>query len=290
MIHGINNIFLYASTKLTVKFVSSDGKSDVSFMGTGFFVKKENELYLLTNRHVLDIAYTEESRNNYPGYTLKQISFDTRKYVENGDVPRVDIHNYVLHSYELAYAETKEDDIACLYKLHVKGVVTKFDIVAIDFDMMATSEFMNNLSVCDFIAFIGFPAYAYDRLNSMPILRSGVISSDPRLDYNIETKFDGHRIAYEAFSTGGASGSPVFALQKGFPVGKGLQVSDDFYRAPKLIGINAGCIQLQQKDSEGNDIGVQHQQISYMYKADQIRNLIVNCENITIVTEEILTE
>ena len=285
MIHGITNQYLYASTKLIVTNIAPDGNSLAIFTGTGFVVKKDGEFYLLTNRHVVDITYTEENREKYPGYKLLKIEFDTRKYVENDGNPRVEVKNYVLHSYDLEYAETKEDDIACLHKMVVEQLNGKLDILAINYKMLATSDFIKNLSVCDFIAFIGFPVDTYDKYNMMPVLRSGVIASDPRLDYNTQSKFQGHKIAYEAFSTGGASGSPVFALQKGFPLGGGLKGPEGFYRETKLIGINAGSIRLPIKDKDGKEVGVQHQQISLMYKADQIRALIERCENFKLITK-----
>ena len=132
--------------------------------------------------------------------------------------------------------------------------------------MLADSEnFEKDLSICDSIAFIGFPT-VYDHKNNMPILRSGVISSDPRLDYSFNGKDNGHVLAYEAFSTSGSSGSPVFAIQKGIKVGNGLEAPDGFYRPVMLIGINAGCFWYGP-----NKV---HQHLSYMFKSDQIIKLI----------------
>ena len=136
--------------------------------------------------------------------------------------------------------------------------------VLIPFSMLATdSQIENDLSVCDHVAFIGFPA-VYDHKNNMPILRSGVISSDPRLDYSPDGLDHGHIIAYEAFSTNGASGSPAFATQKGFKVAGGLSASSGFFRPTLLIGINAGSYKINQT----------HQQMSYMYKSSQIIDII----------------
>lgn len=282
MIHGINNKYLYASTKLTVSFVSADGKETASLSGTGFFIKKEEKAYLLTNRHVVDIEYDSALRQKYAGYKLQQVEFDTRKYVKDNGVHRVEVKNYVLASWDIEYPETKEDDIACLYNMEINGDVHSIEITGIDIAMVATADFIENLSVCDFIAFVGFPANVYDKHNQLPILRSGVISSDPRLDYNFNSSFNGHLIAYEAFSTGGASGSPVFALQKGFQLGNGLKGPSDFYREPKLVGINAANITQSITDCDGKIIRQEHQQMSLMYKADQIHSLIEKCERVAM--------
>ena len=93
----------------------------------------------------------------------------------------------------------------------------------------------------------------------------GTIASDPRLNYSC---YPGEpiasRIAYEGFSTGGASGSPVFAIQRGFLTGDGISAPADFYREVKLIGINAGHF----KDQDG------HSGISYLYKSSAIHDII----------------
>ena len=143
--------------------------------------------------------------------------------------------------------------------------------------MLADADFITNkLAACDRVALIGFPAGVWDVKNNLPILRSGVISSDPRLDYNNQLSSAGHVIGYEAFSTGGASGSPVFALQKGFQIDGDLNISDEFYRETRLIGINAASVHM----------GDGHQQMSLMYKANYIMDLIDACEEKKDTTEE----
>ena len=93
----------------------------------------------------------------------------------------------------------------------------------------------------------------------------GTIASDPRFDYShIPGGPHASRIAYEGFSTGGASGSPVFATQRGFTVGGNLTAADGFYREVKVIGINAGHFPDQ----------IGHSGISYLYKSSAIIELI----------------
>ncbi len=120
------------------------------------------------------------------------------------------------------------------------------------------------LSVCDFVAFPGYPPW-YDKLNNLPILRTGSIASDPRYAYSWTGDDEGDCVAYEAFSYGGSSGSPVFAVQKGFKVGNGL--SGGNYRELMLVGINAGHL---------DTLGPQkhHSGISYFYKSAIILELL----------------
>jgi hypothetical protein len=69
-------------------------------------------------------------------------------------------------------------------------------------------------------------------------------------------------VAYEAFSFGGSSGSPVFATQRGIKPGAGMRF--DAYRESRLIGINAGHLAAAYG---------QHSGISYFYKASAILEL-----------------
>ena len=124
------------------------------------------------------------------------------------------------------------------------------------------NDFDNNLAVCDMLAFIGYPEPFYDTERQAPILRSGIIASDPRFNY-MEKQF-GNCLAYEAFSLGGSSGSPVFAIQKGFKTGKGISAPDGFYRPVLLVGINAG----HYSNEEG------HSGISWFYKSSAIIEII----------------
>lgn len=283
MIHGINNNYLYAVSHAHVSFTNASGEG-VESSGTGFFVVKDRQLYFITNRHVIDIASQDAK---YAGYALDSIRFDVRKYDEKSK--NVVAKTYEVGLYRLLLPDNDLDDIACIS--HMKLIGENVNLKnAFPFELLADSECLEKqMSVCDSVAIIGFPS-VYDHLNDLPVLRAGVISSDPRLDYSYNHSFIGHVIAYEAFSTDGASGSPVIALQKGFPVGEGLSASDDFFRPVKIIGVNAGSIiefeqenkqkeekKEEQEEEKKEEKGV-HQHMSYMYKSDVIRKLILQAE------------
>ena len=93
----------------------------------------------------------------------------------------------------------------------------------------------------------------------------GTIASDPRMSYSYITGAPiSSRIAYEGFSTAGSSGSPVFAVQRGFRTGGGISAPSDFFREVKLIGINAGHFEDQ----------IGHSGISFLYKSSVIHDII----------------
>lgn len=73
----------------------------------------------------------------------------------------------------------------------------------------------------------------------------------------------GDCLAYEAFSYGGSSGSPVFAVQKGPRPGAGIAFPG--FRELKMIGINAGHLRTDEHHHSG---------ISYLYKSYAVIELL----------------
>ncbi len=266
MIHGINNRFLYTAKKVTCKFFN--GTSELSINGTGFFVVKSSDIYFLTNRHVVDAAYYDPK---YIGYKLASLKIESYSSFNEEDIPTkmnnaeiINISNFKFHS-------DYGNDVACLKSPRVEG--EGFEIIChIDYDMLANKNWINKkLNVCDNLAYPCFAEW-YDTENNTPIFRIGTIASDPRLNYSRTDLLSADRIAYEGFSSSGASGSPIFALQKGVRLGDGIQYvgNDDFYREVKLIGINGGHFKSYEQGHSG---------ISFFYKSSCIVDLIDSCEN-----------
>ncbi len=121
---------------------------------------------------------------------------------------------------------------------------------------LATIEIYKQIQPYDLICFTGFPQ-THDKLMGRPILRKGTISSDPSYNYSWDTNEHGDCIAYEGFSSEGASGSPIFAPPRGM---SGIPNSRHGY----LIGVNAGHIP--------ENFG--HSGISYFYKSTVIEEII----------------
>lgn len=258
MTHGLNNTYLYAAKKVIARWTKED--KTVEWRGTGFFIEKEEEFYFVTNRHVVEPGY---SNAEYKDYQVSEFIIESFENVDGAGMPITLKSTTIQNWADFKYHSNKHNDVACL-----KGplAVDRMNIISsIPYFMIATDEWMNQkLSVCDTIAYPGFPEW-YDRQNNTPIFRMGTIASDPRFNYSHKPDAPvASRIAYEGFSTGGASGSPVFSTQNGFKIGQGLSASDDFYREVRLIGINAGHF----LDQTG------HSGISYLYKSSAILELI----------------
>ena len=107
MHHGLNNTYIYAVSKITLDF--SNGIDNVSIQGTGFFIVKGEDLYLITNRHVVQLEWKEPK---YQGYKLQSIKYDCRNYNETSKT--VDVDEIEMKSYNVLFAENNIDDIACI--------------------------------------------------------------------------------------------------------------------------------------------------------------------------------
>lgn len=262
MFHGLSNKFLYSAYRLFCTF-KNDQREQIACTGTGFWViTNESTPVLVTNRHVFDVGY---AKPEYADFELHQV----RVYGKSNDPisgkPDIDVEFTADHS-RIKYSDTFENDVACLVNpaVFADGGSSNFNVDHwIAQDLLATKDdFETNFNVCDFLAFPGFPAW-HDKVQRRPILRTGTISSDPRYDYSPSSSYAGECVAYEAFSYGGSSGSPVFAVQTGPRPGKGISFPG--FRELKLIGINAGHLPAENNTHSG---------ISYMYKSSAIIDMI----------------
>lgn len=259
MFHGLDNQFLYSAYKISATFVDSIGNVKKG-VGTCFFVKnKFDSLCLVTNRHVLDISYKKSSQG-YADYSLQEIVVSGKSGRTGDNYPESDISFSIVPDVE--FHHDPENDIACITRLVPVVAGVRIDYFVPYAFLASDSDFQNKLTVCDFLAFPGFPEW-HDKAASRPILRTGTISSDPRFDYSYGDTVRGSCVAYEAFSYSGSSGSPVFAVQKGPKPGAGINFPG--FRDLLLIGINAGHLK-----APGNS----HSGISYLYKATAVLDVI----------------
>lgn len=258
MIHGIKNNFLYSAKKINAQ--CKKGDEIINSQGTGFFiVTAAQQLFLVTNRHVIEPGY---SNPRYKEFTFDGLTIESYTSVDQSGQP-VEFKSVSLKEATAGFDENPHNDVICLTDLSLSEDLTIN--CPIEYDLLADKEWINTkLTVCDSIAYPGFPEW-FDHQKNIPIFRMGTIASDPRTDYCYQQDDPvAARIAYEGFSSGGSSGSPVFAAQKGFPVGDGLQAPKGFFREMKLIGINAGHFH--------SDNG--HSGISYFYKSSVIKDII----------------
>lgn len=258
----MNNDFLYCTGLIEVVF-EDYSKKQISGSGTCFFLmNKDQKICLLTNRHVLDLAF---SNIKYKDFSIKEVRVHLKAKDAKTGLPTIQQSLLVL-SKDIRFHNDLNNDVAAIIDpkvINLNGGAANIDWF-IPYDFLATeTQIATDIMICDMVAFPGFPPW-FDKVEIRPILRTGTISSDPRFDYHVEGKSGGCCLAYEAFSYGGSSGSPVFATLKGF---KGRGITCSGYRDLLLIGINAGHL-------TNSDLGKTHSGISYLYKATTIRDLI----------------
>jgi hypothetical protein len=210
-------------------------------------------MVLITNRHNVDAAMKDQK---YVGYQPCGLTLEGHFG-----------NNYLIC--ELAHPEISigcptnpSEDVAAIDLTTAKFHVDKSADMSVCFlhsELLANENVLETIQVCDMVAFPGYPKY-YDRDGERPIMRMGTIASDPSSNYRDGQMSPARRIAYEAFSSGGSSGSPVFALAKGWKAGDGL--TGGYFRDLALIGVNAGHL-------IGTDehLPAYHSGISYCYKS-----------------------
>jgi len=262
MYHGLPKVLLYAAYKLSVTF-SDPGTEDRTFDGTCFLLNRENDLFLVTNRHCVDHLYKDRQRNR--SLEFKELKF-AGFFHEAGyaELRPIDIEQS-----DFLFPENFSEDVAVARiskrKLWTSNNQVKSSAnMSIDF-LAAKDEIDNELYPCDTVASPAYPEW-YNQSNNSPIMRMGAIASDPSEDYIAADLDPARRIAYEAFSFSGASGAPVFALETG------LRMDGLRYRRGFLVGINAGSLPVRQ--AEDRRYQGQHSGISYMYKSTIIAELI----------------
>lgn len=263
MVPGLNRDILYSAHKIDALFQDDLGKTK-AISGTGFFLQNaKNQFCLVTNRHVADIDYKQKTRD-YVNYKLVKLTAIGKEKNTTTGLPdkeyALDLHLATGMKYSSNYA----NDVACLVDVRILSPSPILDYW-LPAEQVADKAWIDEkLGVCDFVSFPGFPEW-FDKKNNLPIMRVGTIASDPRFNYSYDGDDCGDCVAYEAFSFGGSSGSPVFAIPKGIQVGKG--VSGGGYREGKIVGINAGHLPVQGTANY-------HSGISYFYKSSIILDII----------------
>jgi hypothetical protein len=182
----------------TLKVECINSQNQITCIGTSFLVQKqvaENayKIYLVSNRHVLC------AENSF------QITFtvlkDDLSGPDIGNTFPVPITNVNKHIYT---HPDKDIDIAAM---DITGLFNMFPnrlfFQSIPYEMLATFD-EDELNVAQNVMFVGYPDNRYDKKNNIPIIRSGLIASHPKYDYNGKKIFiiDG-----QVFP--GSSGSPV---------------------------------------------------------------------------------
>lgn len=190
-------------------YTVNTSKSDTS-AGTGFFYRDDklfpNKTFLITNKHVVkdqDIGYLFFNKRNEKGqiYGNKEVV-----YVEDFESKR---NFHPDPTVDLCFTDITE--LIINYNKNGKVLFTRL----ISKDLIPSDSIWNTITVYEDVIMIGYPSGLFDKFNNIPILRTGVTATPPKLDYNGRREF---LIDIAAFP--GSSGSPVFLKRMPYGVKK----------------------------------------------------------------------
>jgi len=246
MFHEPSPQFFYSSYRIIIEH--SDGVNSVTSSATAFILEVAKGIpWIVTNRHVIDLNYNQSS-NKFRHFKPSKVLIIGRDLSDNE-------YSYELYEKaEFFYHGERENDVVMI-ESRVMNSVKPFHW-HFGLEHLADDKIFETVLPFDLICFTGFPK-THDKYKNRPILRSGRIASDPKFEYSWNNEYQGQCVAYEGFSSSGASGSPVFAPSRG------LQTIPNS-RHGYLVGVNAGHI----PDQYG------HSGISYFYKSTVILEII----------------
>lgn len=254
MFHELPQQFIYSSYFINTQFAHPDSTT-ISGTATAFVLEVAAKTpWIVTNRHVVDIDYRQLTPK-YKDFRLVGLSITGRRSDDS-------IYTFNLHPDAEIYHHTDIENDVVMIQPRIWFDTDEESLVSLHWHFgleHLADEKVFSESVCpfDLVCYTGFPDQ-YDKLGNRPILRSGHIASDPQFDYSWDQLPHGRCVAYEGFSSSGASGSPIFAPPRGM---NGIPNSRHGY----LIGVNAGHVPTQPQGHSG---------ISYFYKSTVILDII----------------
>lgn len=298
---GFQTWHLYTACKLALTHFYEPGDTRTTEFGTGFltqFPPGDPRIAIVTNRHLTDLPWAKPARD---GAVLESVQIEFWQS-ENFRL------TYKTDKVVPLFHEDQSIDISVVpigpaFETNATQV-TLYDSIdkfipdpnvpeilfghAMSWDyLLKCEEMWSDLTPGEFVVFPGYPKW-FDKLQSRPVFRSGMIASDPQRDYRQRegetSNVDGNQqVLFDAFSTSGNSGSPVFVAQRGMPpvdlqmkLGKSDSAPSQAaklefkpYRQSFLIGINAG--HFNNTDSERpND----HAGLSRMHKLSAVMDIL----------------
>jgi len=266
----LNKKLLYSAYRLSTLHVAPNG-SPKTVHGTCFHVKSGERIFLITNRHNVELSYKDQK---YVGYRWDGMG--VAGYFNNDDYFEISFEGRTIH---FAVPRNPAEDVFVWevskapmpFRRRKKSgedpnkKTEKFEAVTLGIEMLAGDDDMKQLSPGSQVLLPSYSAH-YDKSSERPVMRGGIISSDPESNYQTEGWEPARRVLYQAQSAEGASGGPVYALMGDVWV---------------LLGINAGHL----TGSEPK-IGTIHSGFSYCFKAECIREAIDAIISDTAKSEE----
>ena len=265
MYHPIPRHLLEATNRVDVW--SENGVKTITGSGSGFWVHDKSGLAVfITNRHIIDIGY-DRSEYRRAGYRLSRLTVSSHSTVPRNQGVVVDLNNDD-NDIEIQLPTSDDVDIAILIPRTSDCQTPPFTIPA--HAALADQLFFEDLPWGTQVSFASFQVWR-DSTTQKPILRTGIVSSDPRDDYSSDMVNNRKSaLLLEAFSFSGSSGSPIF-VSASIPMG-----SNGSYPI-QVIGIMCGHIWNDKDTSVGHRT---HVGLSYCHKSTVLLEMLSRLDSL----------
>jgi S1-C subfamily serine protease len=210
----------------TVSLVFQLKAGAVVGQATGFFYARNNDLFLVTNQHVIH----DDAKNITPDTLRLRLHLDGNDVSKNGDYD-VPLYNGTQQLWK-THPTFHQADIAVV-KLDKAKLTARFFVKAWSQESFLPSQYPLDPGVDIFI--MGYPLGFYDDKNNLPVFRNAMIASSYGTDFQNLPMF-----LTDANLHPGTSGSPVITKPKNTWVddqGNTAIVSDTVYY---LLGVHSG--------------------------------------------------
>jgi hypothetical protein len=225
---------------------------------------------LVTNRHNIDYSYKKGERTEYVIKTLECLAWGA-KIGENDKIYR-EILSFYASKMRFGFPENFDEDV-CVYAMgDVESQLTKegshWRPFAFDLEFLATDEDYLDSNPGEPLLMYGYSKLENAEMGS-PIARHGVFCSEPSHNYRQSQETSARRIAVEAMSTSGMSGSPIVAFSRGGGGSGSVGLTLPNARRDYLVGINAA----HYHDDDDRNPSL-NSSVSRCFKATIVRELI----------------
>ena len=255
MYHPLPRQWLEATNRIDVQF--DNGAQTKTGSGSGFWLAdRGGYCAFITNRHVVDLAYRD--RKYVPeGYRLSRLTVSSHSAVPRNQGVVVDLESDI----DIRVHASYRVDIAILIPEDTAGRTLPISIPA--YPLLADRSFFEALPWGAQVSFASFQAWR-DSTTQKPILRTGIVASDPLDDYSSDIVDRKSALLLEAFSFSGSSGSPVFANAFGLQTDGTLLTGGPGFREARLIGVVCGHIPNREDMTVASSM---HVGLSYCHKS-----------------------
>jgi S1-C subfamily serine protease len=222
----------YSACSVTASFVAGFGGDEElgTKHGTAFMVRRDNALYFVTNRHVLDYNFKQRKDQVIPSATLSSIQIRGHGQPTELSEPTV-TWSYSHGASGIVRHRDASTDLAVIivqadsFDPPLAEIGPALNVY--NSDWLAEESEIDLLMPGEEVFIVGYPGISGP--SERPVLVTGIISSDPRYPAVFGNAELGNAVLCQSFSWQGMSGAPVLGFSES--IGK-----------TKIIGINAGHI------------------------------------------------